>query len=85
MISLSRKTLSLLDDLPLSFTGDLAAGDCSVRVDAMLERFAGDWSCFFTVGEDTVWTGPARLEIAAAQASTGQSKGREVSRSKHVA
>ena len=69
---MSEKTLSLLDDLPLSFTGDLAAGDCSVRVDAMHERFAGEWSCFFNVGDNTVWSSPAHLEVAAAQARVGE-------------
>ena len=72
VISLSEKTLSLLDELPLSFAGDLSAGDCSVRVDSMHERFAGEWSCFFSVGDNTVWTSPAHLELASAQARHGQ-------------
>ncbi|XP_043230666.1 uncharacterized protein LOC122385975 [Amphibalanus amphitrite] len=71
VISLSQKTLSLLDDLPLSFTGDLASGDCSVRVDTMSERFAGEWSCFFNIGDNTIWTSPAHLELVSAQAQTG--------------
>ena len=72
VISLSQKTMSLLDDVPISFAGDLSAGDCSIRVDGMHERFVGDWSCFFNVGDNTVWTSPAHLEIASAQARTGE-------------
>ncbi|XP_037070805.1 uncharacterized protein LOC119091969 [Pollicipes pollicipes] len=71
VITLSRTTMSLLDDVPLSFRGDLAAGDCSLRLGAMEPRFAGQWSCFFQVDGDTVWTSPAHLELAAAQARTG--------------
>ena len=77
VISLSGRTLSLLDDLPLSFSGALADGDCSVRVDAMSERFVGEWSCFFSLGDTTVWSSPAYLDMAAAQARLGERTSRD--------
>lgn len=73
VITLSSQTMSLLDEVPLTFRGDLAAGDCSISVDAMQPRFAGRWSCFFTSGGHTVWTSPAHLHLQLdAQARTGQ-------------
>jgi len=63
--------MSLLETVPISFDGDLARGDCSIRLEAMEARYAGAWSCFFRRRGETIWTGPVHLEMADAEPSAG--------------